>query len=107
MHVPIGLKGFLYSLLFLVVPCIAFPMQKPNVPNDLPLKDRIYLGSRASVSRDGSFFVFEWADAIWKASTEGGEAEALLSDDFDNGNPILSPNNDQIAFVSNRAVFKS
>ena len=79
-----------------------FPSTCQAAQREPALKDRIYLGSRASVSKDGSFFVFEWADAIWKASTRGGEAEALLSDDFENAHPILSPDDREIAFVSNR-----
>lgn len=102
MHISLHSRCLLHSLLFLVMPCFVFSMQKSNMPNDLPLKDRIYLGSRASVSKDGSFFIFEWADSIWKASTDGGEAEALLADDFENAHPIISPNDDQVAFVSNR-----
>ena len=67
-----------------------------------PLSERIYLGSRPSLSKDGKTFVFEWADTIWKASTEGGVAVALQTDTSKNIWPVLSPNGDKVAFCSDR-----
>ncbi|MBQ7189951.1 MAG: PD40 domain-containing protein [Kiritimatiellae bacterium] len=75
-------------------------VQKPN--GEIPLQDRIYLGSRPSLSQDGKFFVFEWADSIWKASSEGGAATPLQTDRSKNSCPVLSPDGQKIAFCSDR-----
>ena len=40
--------------------------------------ETIYLGARPSVSGDGRTFVFEWADNIWIASTEGAEQDRAV-----------------------------
>ena len=66
------------------------------------LSSRVYLGSIPSVSADGSFFVFEWCDRIWRASSSGGEAVALTDGMTRDIRPILSPDSKRMAFLSNR-----
>jgi tricorn protease len=68
----------------------------------LELTDRIYLGSRPSVSGDGKTFVFEWCDTIWMASTDGGEARQLQTDGTPNTWPTLSDDGREVAFNSER-----
>ncbi len=68
----------------------------------LPFSDRIYLGSRPTVSSDGKQFVFEWNETLWLASTDGGEAEILLPEGIKNIWPVFSPDNRQVAFLSDR-----
>lgn len=60
----------------------------------------IYLGSRPSVAPDGSWFVFEWADNVWKASTAGGDAQPMFSGTASYRWPILSPDASRLVFMS-------
>lgn len=76
--------------------------QKPSTCQEPSLQDRIYLGTRPSLSHDGKFFVFEWADSIWKASTDGGAATPLQTDRSKNTWPVLSPDDQKVAFCSDR-----
>ena len=64
--------------------------------------DRIYLGSRPSVSADGSRFVFEWCDNIWIAPTAGGTATPLQNGNAKDVWPVLAPDGKRVAFQSNR-----
>ena len=64
--------------------------------------DRIYLGSRPTVSPDGKQFVFEWCDSLWIASTQGGTAEALQTDASKDVWPVFSQDGKRIAFQSDR-----
>ena len=64
--------------------------------------DRIYLGSRPSVSADGSRFVFEWCDNIWIAPTAGGMATPLQNGNAKDVWPVLAPDGKRVAFQSNR-----
>ncbi|MBO4288436.1 MAG: PD40 domain-containing protein [Kiritimatiellae bacterium] len=60
----------------------------------------IYLGSRPAVAPDGSWFVFEWADNIWKASTEGGDAQPVFAGAASYRWPVLSPDGSRLVFLS-------
>jgi len=62
----------------------------------------IYLGINPSVSPDGSFFVFEWKDRVWLASTEGGIAMPLGDGMSEESRPFLSPDGKRVAFLSDR-----
>lgn len=68
--------------------------------------EKIFLGSRPSVSSDGSMFVFEWADNIWTASTDGGKARPLLTGVGNRCWPILSPDDKHVAFLSDADGFQ-
>lgn len=59
----------------------------------------IYLGSRPAVSPDGSWFVFEWADNLWRAPVAGGDARPLFSDGAAYSRPVLSPDGARVAFL--------
>lgn len=62
----------------------------------------IYFGTNPSVSPDGSFFVFEWKDRVWRASTSGGTAVPLSDGTAVDGRPLLSPDGKKVAFLSDR-----
>lgn len=64
--------------------------------------EEVYLGSRASLLPDGKSFVFEWSDAIWLVSSEGGTASLLQSSPGEDLWPLVSPDGKQLAFISNR-----
>ena len=63
---------------------------------------QIYLALNPSVSPDGSFFVFEWRDRVWRASTAGGTAVPLGDGMSVDRRPILSPDGKKVAFLSDR-----
>ena len=62
--------------------------------------ETIYLGARPSVSGDGRTFVFEWADNIWIASTEGGKARPLLTGSGIRCWPVISADGGRVVFLS-------
>ena len=62
----------------------------------------IYLAFNPSVSPDGSFFVFEWKDRIWRAPTAGGTAVPLGDGMSNEGRPSISPDGKKVAFLSDR-----
>ena len=62
----------------------------------------IYFGTNPSVSPDGSFFVFEWKDRVWRAPTSGGTAVPLSDGTAVDGRPLLSPDGKKVAFLSDR-----
>ena len=64
--------------------------------------DRIFLGSRPTVSPDGEQFVFEWCDSLWVASTQGGTARALQMGASKDMWPVFAPDGKRIAFQSDR-----
>ena len=64
--------------------------------------DRIYLGSRPSVSPDGSQFAFEWCDSVWLAPTQGGTATALQTGASKDVWPVFAPDGRRVAFQSDR-----
>lgn len=84
-------------LLFLLPLSIAVAAEK--IP---PAYDRIYLGSRPSLSPDGKQFVFEWCDTIWIAPIKGGEARALQAGTSKDVWPVFAPDGQRIAFQSDR-----
>ena len=64
--------------------------------------DRIYLGSRPSVSPDGKQFVFEWCDNVWLAPVQGGTATPLQIGPHKDVWPVFAPDGQRIAFQSDR-----
>ena len=68
-----------------------------------PLKE-VYLGGAPSVSPDGSFFLFDWCEKIWKAdlTSLSGEAVAkpLTSGATCDFSPRISPDGSKVAFLS-------
>ena len=64
--------------------------------------ERIYLGSRPSVSPDGKQFVFEWCDSLWLAPTQGGSATAVQTGISKDLWPVFSADGQRIAFQSDR-----
>ncbi|MCL1922158.1 MAG: hypothetical protein FWG50_13985, partial [Kiritimatiellaeota bacterium] len=64
--------------------------------------DRIYLGSRPSVSPDGSQFAFEWCDNIWLAPVKGGIAKPLQPAAAQNIWPVIAPDGRRAVFQSDR-----
>jgi tricorn protease len=64
--------------------------------------DRIYLGSRPSVSPDGQQFVFEWCDNVWRAPVKGGMAEPLQVGTAKNIWPVIAPDGRRAVFQSDR-----
>lgn len=64
--------------------------------------DRIYLGSRPSVSPDGTQFVFEWCDNVWRAPVHGGTAVPLQTGNAKNVWPVMAPDGKRVAFQSDR-----
>lgn len=67
-----------------------------------PAFDRIYLGSRPSLSPDNKQFVFEWCDTIWIAPTQGGEARALQAGTSKEVWPVFAPDGRRVVFQSDR-----
>ena len=55
-----------------------------------------------SLSPDGKQLVFSWLGDIWVASSDGGSAKRLTSDDANDSNPHFSPDGTQIGFNSSR-----
>ncbi|MEI7947097.1 MAG: S41 family peptidase [bacterium] len=64
--------------------------------------DRIYLGSRPSISPDNKQFVFEWCENVWIAPTKGGEARALQAGTSKDVCPVFAPDGQRIVFQSDR-----
>lgn len=64
--------------------------------------NRIYLGARPSLLPDGSKFLFEWCDAIWIASTQGGTAKVLQHTTGRDTWPTVSNDGKRFCFQSNR-----
>ncbi len=71
---------------------------------EAPARDwsRIYLAMNPSVSSDGSFFVFEWKDRVWRAPTSGGTAVPIGDGMSAERRPFLSPDGRRVAFLSER-----
>jgi tricorn protease len=63
----------------------------------------MYMASRPSLLPDGENFIFEWSDAIWMASVEGGAARLLQNSAGTDSWPIVSPDGKRMAFLSNRS----
>ena len=64
---------------------------------------RIYLGTNARITPDAREMVFEWNDALWRASVEGGFAKKLLTGhESEDCWPALSPDGRKVAFASRR-----
>ncbi|WP_261818093.1 S41 family peptidase [Vibrio gallicus] len=55
-----------------------------------------------AVSPDGSQVVFRYAGQLWLVPSKGGDAIPLTSESVYSSHPIWSPNNQTIAFMSNR-----
>ena len=64
--------------------------------------DRIYLGSRPSVSPDGTQFAFEWCDNVWLAPVKGGLAKPLQAGSAKNIWPVIAPDGRRAVFQSDR-----
>ena len=62
----------------------------------------IYYASRPAILPDGKSFVFEWCDALWIASTEGGTAKLFLHSQGREAWPVVSHDGKKVAFQSNR-----
>jgi TolB protein len=61
----------------------------------------------ASWSFDGQWIVFQrrsGRSGLWLLPTRGGEPQALLTDDFDHGQPAWSEDGKRVAYTSNRAT---
>ena len=100
----IGVKKFaiISGIMFRKVITLIVLTTVSLILNAEDLSSRIYLGSIPSVSSDGSFFVFEWCNRLWRASVEGGEAVALTDGTTKDIRPTLSPDSKRMAFISNR-----
>ncbi|MFN3191642.1 MAG: S41 family peptidase [Aureliella sp.] len=55
-----------------------------------------------SVSSDGSKIAFAWAGEIWTANIDGTRVQRLTNNDATESQPLFSPDDEQIAFISNR-----
>ncbi len=80
-------------------PCSPAPA---TLPKDFD-PELIYLPARPSLLPDGKQFLFEWCDAIWIASTEGGTAKVLQHSLGRDSWPLVSRDGKRFAFQSNRA----
>jgi len=83
--------------LFFIPICMAWGAE--GVPKAF---DKIYLGSRPSISPDNKQFVFEWCENVWIASTKGGEARALQAGTSKDVWPVFAPDGQRIVFQSDR-----
>ncbi len=82
-----------------VWPCRPAPAELPEGFDP----ELIYLPSRPAPLPDGKQFIFEWCDAIWIASTEGGIAKVIQHSTGRDAWPIISRDGKRFAFQSNRA----
>lgn len=64
--------------------------------------DSIKLASSPAVSADGKTLVFAWADDIWLAATEGGEAKRLTIHPAPDSKPIIARDGKSVFFNSVR-----
>ncbi|MEM8732591.1 MAG: S41 family peptidase [Planctomycetota bacterium] len=55
-----------------------------------------------SISSDGSKLAFAWAGEIWTANVDGTQVQRLTNSDAMESKPLFSPDDERIAFISNR-----
>ena len=99
------MKRFLAFLAAAVCTAVAFCAQaKSPAPLAPDPASEIYLGGAPSVAPDGSFFVFDWCNRIWKAPLKPGRDQAtavpLTDGRAPDSLPIVSPDGRRIAFLS-------
>ncbi len=82
-----------------VWPCSPAPAELPTGFDP----ELIYLPSRPALLPDGKQFIFEWCDAIWIVSTEGGTAKVIQHSQGRDAWPVVSRDGKRFAFQSNRA----
>ena len=58
---------------------------------------------RPALSREGKTIVFEWLDALWRASVEGGEAVRLTDQAAQDSRPQFTPDGKRVVFSSKRS----
>jgi tricorn protease len=56
-----------------------------------------------AVSPDGKSMVFEWAEDLWTASTDGGEAKRLVENPGRDAYPRYTPDGKRVVFSSDRS----
>ncbi len=64
--------------------------------------EEIRLGSDPALSPDGLTLAFAWRGDIWMVPSEGGVARQLTQHPSNDKQPSFSPNNSEIAFISDR-----
>ena len=62
----------------------------------------IHLIAAPAVSPDGKSMAFEWAEDLWTASTDGGEAKRLVKNPGRDAYPKFTPDGKRIVFSSDR-----
>ena len=68
----------------------------------LDAREPIKLASNPALSSDGQQLAFDWRGDVWLVSVEGGAARQVTTSAAADHRPVFSPQNDQLAFVSDR-----
>lgn len=62
----------------------------------------VLFADSTALSPDGSTLIFSWRGDIWRVASSGGAAERVTAHEASDTQPEVSPNGEDIAFVSDR-----